>query len=666
MNYINNNKFKLVSRFSASGDQVQAIQELEKGLKNNKKYQVLLGATGTGKTFTIANVIAKHNKQTLVLAHNKTLAMQLYYELKELFPENRVEYFVSNFDFFQPEAYVPSKDLYIDKDARQNMELDMMRLSACNALLTRNDTIVVASVAAIFALQNPEEYSSAFFELKIGQKIARNELLNWLVRTGYTRNDIENELGSFSAKGDAIKIVPGWANNIMFRISLFNDEIEMIDILNSITGAIIDRTSIVSIFPAQAYVTPQDKMKLICNNIRNELTDRLAVLNSENKLLEAQRLEQRTKYDLESLEEFGYCSGIENYSSHLDLRQPGQRPYILLDYFKDDFLTIIDESHISLPQIRGMYNTDRSRKTTLVEYGFRLPSALDNRPLNFDEFNSLLHQVIYTSATPGDYELEQVNNHVVQQIIRPTGLLDPIVEIRPTTNQIDDIINEIHNRRKVNERVFITTLTIRMSEDLTNYLQQRDIKVAYLHSELKTLERSEILNDLRKGVYDVVVGVNLLREGLDLPEVSLICILDADKQGFLRNYRSLIQTIGRVARNENGKAIMYADSTSQAMQQAIDETNRRREIQQQYNKIHNIIPKTVSKQITESILSKKSKQAIEKAKKIRNSKQKVETLQKAIDDLRDEMLQAAKELDFERAAVLRDTIIELENQKNTN
>lgn len=666
MNYINNNKFKLVSRFSASGDQVQAIQELEKGLKNNKKYQVLLGATGTGKTFTIANVIAKHNKQTLVLAHNKTLAMQLYYELKELFPENRVEYFVSNFDFFQPEAYVPSKDLYIDKDARQNMELDMMRLSACNALLTRNDTIVVASVAAIFALQNPEEYSSAFFELKIGQKIARNELLNWLVRTGYTRNDIENELGSFSAKGDAIKIVPGWANNIMFRISLFNDEIEMIDILNSITGAIIDRTSIVSIFPAQAYVTPQDKMKLICNNIRNELTDRLAVLNSENKLLEAQRLEQRTKYDLESLEEFGYCSGIENYSSHLDLRQPGQRPYILLDYFKDDFLTIIDESHISLPQIRGMYNTDRSRKTTLVEYGFRLPSALDNRPLNFDEFNSLLHQVIYTSATPGDYELEQVNNHVVQQIIRPTGLLDPIVEIRPTTNQIDDIINEIHNRRKVNERVFITTLTIRMSEDLTNYLQQRDIKVAYLHSELKTLERSEILNDLRKGVYDVVVGVNLLREGLDLPEVSLICILDADKQGFLRNYRSLIQTIGRVARNENGKAIMYADSTSQAMQQAIDETNRRREIQQQYNKIHNIIPKTVSKQITESILSKKSKQAIEKAKKIRNLKQKVETLQKAIDDLRDEMLQAAKELDFERAAVLRDTIIELENQKNTN
>ncbi|AJM71649.1 excinuclease ABC subunit UvrB [Mycoplasma yeatsii] len=666
MNYINNNKFKLVSRFSPSGDQSQAIEQLNQGLKDNKKYQVLLGATGTGKTFTIANVIAKHNKQTLVLAHNKTLAMQLYYELKELFPENRVEYFVSNFDFFQPEAYVPSKDLYIDKDARQNMELDMMRLSACNALLTRNDTIVVASVAAIFALQNPDEYSSAFFELKLGQKIARNELLNWLVKTGYTRNDIENELGSFSAKGDVIKIVPGWANNIMFRISLFNDEIEMIDILNSITGAVIDRTSTVSIFPAQAYVTPQDKIKLICNNIRNELTNRLAVLTSENKLLEAQRLEQRTKYDLESLEEFGYCSGIENYSSHLDLRQPGQRPYILLDYFKDDFLTIIDESHISLPQIRGMYNTDRSRKTTLVEYGFRLPSALDNRPLNFDEFNSLLHQVIYTSATPGDYELDQVNNHVVQQIIRPTGLLDPIVEIRPTTNQIDDIINEIHNRRKVNERVFITTLTIRMSEDLTNYLQQRDIKVAYLHSELKTLERSEILNDLRKGVYDVVVGVNLLREGLDLPEVSLICILDADKQGFLRNYRSLIQTIGRVARNEHGKAIMYADSTSQAMQQAIDETNRRREIQQQYNKIHNITPKTVSKQITESVLSKKSKQAIEKAKKIRNSKQKIETLQKAIDDLREEMLQAAKELDFERAAVLRDTIIELENQKSSN
>ncbi|SYV95018.1 excinuclease ABC subunit B [Mycoplasma putrefaciens] len=452
----------------------------------------------------------------------------------------------------------------------------------------------------------------------------------------------------------------------MFRISLFNDEIEMIDILNSITGAVIDRTSTVSIFPAQAYVTDQNKMKMICQNIRNEMIERVAHLKSENKLLEAQRLEQRTKYDLESLEEFGYCSGIENYSSHLDLRVPGQRPYVLLDYFKGDFLTIIDESHITLPQIRGMFNTDRSRKTTLVEYGFRLPSALDNRPLDFDEFNSLLNQVIYTSATPGDYELDLVDHRVVQQIIRPTGLLDPIIEIRPTENQVDDIISEIHKRIKVNERVFITTLTIRMSEDLTNYLQQRDIKVAYLHSELKTLERSEILNDLRKGVYDVVVGVNLLREGLDLPEVSLICILDADKQGFLRNYRSLIQTVGRVARNEHGKAIMYADSTSQAMQQAIDETNRRRQIQQEYNQKNNIVPKTVSKQIVESVLSKKSKQAIEKAKKIRNSKQKLETLQKAIDDLRQEMLLAAKELDFERAAVLRDTIIELENQKTSS
>ncbi|AEM68495.1 excinuclease ABC subunit UvrB [Mycoplasma putrefaciens] len=666
MNYIADNTFKLVTKFNASGDQGQAIQQLNQAIKSNQKHQVLLGATGTGKTFTIANVIAQNNKQTLVLAHNKTLAMQLYYELKELFPENRVEYFVSNFDFFQPEAYIPAKDLYIDKDARQNMELDMMRLSACNALLTRNDTIVVASVAAIFALQNPLEYASAFFELKLGQKIARKELLNWLVRTGYARNDLESELGSFSAKGDVIKIVPGWANNIMFRISLFNDEIEMIDILNSITGAVIDRTSTVSIFPAQAYVTDQNKMKMICQNIRNEMIERVAHLKSENKLLEAQRLEQRTKYDLESLEEFGYCSGIENYSSHLDLRVPGQRPYVLLDYFKGDFLTIIDESHITLPQIRGMFNTDRSRKTTLVEYGFRLPSALDNRPLDFDEFNSLLNQVIYTSATPGDYELDLVDHRVVQQIIRPTGLLDPIIEIRPTENQVDDIISEIHKRIKVNERVFITTLTIRMSEDLTNYLQQRDIKVAYLHSELKTLERSEILNDLRKGVYDVVVGVNLLREGLDLPEVSLICILDADKQGFLRNYRSLIQTVGRVARNEHGKAIMYADSTSQAMQQAIDETNRRRQIQQEYNQKNNIVPKTVSKQIVESVLSKKSKQAIEKAKKIRNSKQKLETLQKAIDDLRQEMLLAAKELDFERAAVLRDTIIELENQKTSS
>ncbi|WP_434328583.1 excinuclease ABC subunit UvrB [Mycoplasma capricolum subsp. capricolum] len=664
--FIANNKYKLVTKYKPSGDQNQAIEKLNKGIIENKKHQVLLGATGTGKTFTIANIIAKHNKQALVIAHNKTLAMQLYYELKEMFPENRVEYFVSNFDFFQPEAYIPSKDLYIDKDSRQNMELDMMRLSACNALLTRNDTIVVASVAALFALQNPLEYSSAFIELKVGQKIKRNELLTWLVRSGYTRNDIENQLGSFSAKGDVVKIVPGWVNNIMFRISLFDDEIESIHTLNTITNSILDNITTVTIHPAQSYITPQDKLKTICNNIRNELVQRLVELQSENKLLEAQRLEQRTKYDLESLEEFGFCSGIENYSSHLDFRSKGQRPYVLLDYFNNDFITIIDESHITLPQIRGMYNTDRSRKLTLVEYGFRLPSALDNRPLNFDEFNSLIKQVIYTSATPGDYELDLVNHQVVQQIIRPTGLLDPQIEIRKTTNQIDDIINEIHLRKLQNERVFITTLTIRMSEDLTAFLQEKNIKVAYLHSELKTLERSEILNDLRKGVYDVVVGVNLLREGLDLPEVSLVCILDADKQGFLRNYRSLIQTIGRVARNVNGKAIMYADTVSQAMDEAIKETNRRRRIQEEFNKKHNIVPKTISKAISESILSEQTKKTLAKAKKIKDKKQKLQTIQQTIDTLRQEMLQAAKELDFERAAILRDTIIELENEKNTN
>ncbi|ATQ35219.1 excinuclease ABC subunit B [Mesoplasma entomophilum] len=664
MKYINNNKFDLKSNFKPGGDQPKAIESLLKGLKENKKHQVLLGATGTGKTFTMANIIKEINKPTLVLAHNKTLAMQLYYELMEFFPNNRVEYFVSNFDFFQPEAYKPATDLYINKDARINMELDMLRMSAMNALSISNDTIVVASVAAIYPSQDPVQYASSFFELKTGQKFSKRELLTYLVKTGYTRNDVENSPGTFSVKGDVIKVVPGWSMSAMYRFSLFDDHIEMIDMLNIVTGALIERISTVTIYPAQAYVTPEDKLKQACLNIREELATRLKELKEEGKLLEAERLDQRTRYDLESLEEFGFCSGIENYSAHLDFRAPGETPYSLLDYFKGDFLTIIDESHIMVSQVRGMYNTDRSRKQTLVEYGFRLPSALDNRPLNFEEFTGKLKQVIYTSATPGDYELDLVNNEVVEQIIRPTGLLDPIIEVKKTEGQIEDIIEQIHQRTKVNEKVFITTLTIRMSEDLTSYLQERNIKVAYLHSELKTLERSEILNDLRRGVYDAVVGVNLLREGLDLPEVSLVCVLDADKQGFLRNTKSLIQTAGRAARNANGKVIFYADTISTSMQEAMDETNRRREIQKAYNEKHNIIPVTITKKISQSTLSEATKKELDNIKKQKTAKGKKEAYQKTIDDIRAEMIQAAKDLDFEKAAVLRDTIIELEAKKS--
>ena len=656
-------QFELKAPYLPSGDQPKAIERLLTGIKQGKKDQVLLGATGTGKTFTMANIIDKLNKPTLVLAHNKTLAMQLYYELKEFFPNNRVEYFVSNFDFYQPEAYVPAKDLYIDKDARQNMELDMMRLSAMNALMTRSDTIVVASVAAIYAEQDPREYSKLFFELNVGQKISKRDLLTFLVRTGYVRNEIENAPGTFSAKGDVIKIVPGWMSSEMFRISLFGDEIEEISVMNSTTGGVSGHSRTVTIFPAQDYITSEERLKGAVENIAKELEERLKYFRDKGLLLEAQRLEQRTKYDLEALSEFGFCSGIENYSAQLDFRAPGVAPYSLIDYFGDDFLTIIDESHMMIPQIRGMFNTDRSRKTTLIDYGFRLPSALDNRPLNFEEFTSALQTTIYTSATPGDYELSLTNNETVQQIIRPTGLLDPVIEVRPSNGQIDDLIEEIRLRAQKKERVLITTLTIRMSEDLTTYLQEKAVKVAYLHSELKTLERSEIINDLRKGVYDCVVGVNLLREGLDIPEVSLVAILDADKQGFLRNARSLIQTVGRAARNAEGKVIFYADTMSPAMQECINETARRRTIQEEYNRVHNITPTTVYKKVIESQLTQRTRKEIEKVNKAKSSKEKRSALERLLADLRQEMLAAAKELDFERAADLRDTIIELEGQK---
>lgn len=664
MKFDNSIPFNLVAKFKPNGDQPTAIAHLLNGLKAGQKDQVLLGATGTGKTFTMANLIQANNKQTLVLAHNKTLAMQLYYEIKEFFPNNRVEYFVSNFDFFQPEAYLPSKDLYIDKDAKQNIELDMMRLSAMNALMTRNDTIVVASVAAIYGAQNPADYANAFFELKLNQTVSKRQLLTFLIKTGYVRNDVENAPGTFSVKGDVIKIIPGWTTNMMYRLSLFGDEIEMIDILDILTGSIIEKTTHITIFPAQAYVTPEDKLKQACANIRQEMNDRVLWFQTNGLLLEAQRLEQRTKYDLESLEEFGFCSGIENYSAQLEFRQRGVRPFTLIDYFQKDFLTIIDESHMMIPQIRGMYNTDRSRKTTLVDYGFRLPSAMDNRPLNFDEFRALQNQIIYTSATPGDYELELTDHQFAQQIIRPTGLLDPRIEVKPTVGQIEDIIEQINLRKVKNERVFVTTLTIKMSEDLTSYLQERNIKVAYIHSELKTLERSEVLNDLRKGIYDCIVGVNLLREGLDIPEVSLVCILDADKQGFLRNTRSLIQTTGRAARNVNGLVIFYADTISLAMSQTIEETDRRRKIQIAYNEEHNIIPQTIIKDITQTLLTQKVRQNILELQKIKGPKKHKEATQKVIDDLRKKMLIAAEQLDFETAATLRDTIIELESQKN--
>lgn len=656
-------KFELVSKYQPTGDQPMAIETLVAGINAGKKEQVLLGGTGTGKTFTVSNVIAKVNKPTLVLSHNKTLAGQLYSELKEFFPHNRVEYFVSNFDFYQPEAYIPGSDTYIDKSTKTNYEIEMLRSSAMNSLLDREDVIVVASVASIYGLGNPDRYREMIFAVRVGQILDRKELLTYLVDRQYHRNDLEQTKGTFRVRGDTIEIVPGHTDSWLIRIELFGDEVERITEVDPLNGHILNAYSQYTIYPATGYVTTKEQMDIAANNIEKELEERLEFFLAENKLLEHQRLEQRTRHDIEMLREVGMCPGIENYSMHIDGRARGERPYTLIDYFPKDFLLVVDESHVMLPQVRGMYNGDRSRKETLVEYGFRLPSALDNRPLQFDEFENILHQAIYVSATPGDYELERVHGDVVQQIIRPTGLLDPLIEVRSSKGQIDDLINEIYERQKKNERVLITTLTIRMAEDLTGYLKELGIKVAYLHTETKTLERTEILRDLRLGKYDVLVGINLLREGLDLPEVSLVAILDADKEGFLRNYRSLIQTIGRAARNANGQVIMYADKITDSMERAIEETKRRRAIQDEYNQVHGIIPQTIQKEIREAIhgketmdnvsdLVKKGKKAPKKAKK------------QLIADLEKEMKAAAKALDFERAMELRDMIIELRGEND--
>lgn len=656
-------KFELVSKYQPTGDQPVAIETLVAGINAGKKEQVLLGGTGTGKTFTVSNVIAKVNKPTLVLSHNKTLAGQLYSELKEFFPNNRVEYFVSNFDFYQPEAYIPGSDTYIDKSTKTNYEIEMLRSSAMNSLLDREDVIVVASVASIYGLGNPDKYREMIFAVRVGQILDRKELLTYLVDRQYHRNDLEQTKGTFRVRGDTIEIVPGHTDSWLIRIELFGDEVERITEVDPLNGHILNAYSQYTIYPATGYVTTKEQMDIAANNIEKELEERLEFFLAENKLLEHQRLEQRTRHDIEMLREVGMCPGIENYSMHIDGRARGERPYTLIDYFPKDFLLVVDESHVMLPQVRGMYNGDRSRKETLVEYGFRLPSALDNRPLQFNEFENILHQAIYVSATPGDYELERVHGDVVQQIIRPTGLLDPLIEVRSSKGQIDDLISEIYERQKKNERVLITTLTIRMAEDLTGYLKELGIKVAYLHTETKTLERTEILRDLRLGKYDVLVGINLLREGLDLPEVSLVAILDADKEGFLRNYRSLIQTIGRAARNANGQVIMYADKMTDSMERAIEETKRRRAIQDEYNQVHGIIPQTIQKEIREAIhgketmdnvsdLVKKGKKAPKKAKK------------QLIADLEKEMKAAAKALDFERAMELRDMIIELRGEND--
>lgn len=643
--------FELVSKFEPSGDQPEAINELVDGINKGVKEQVLLGATGTGKTFTIANVIAKTNKPTLVLAHNKTLAAQLYAELKDFFPNNHVEYFVSYYDYYQPEAYVPSSDTYIEKDASINDEIDELRHAATSALINYKDVIVVASVSCIYGIGEKEEYEKNMLILSVGQSISRNTILNKLIDMTYERNELDFHRGTFRVRGGSIDIIPVNEKSLGIRITLDEDVVDEISLFDPLTGAIEKSVKSITISPASHFVTSKDKMDIAISRIEAELKNRLEELKEENKLIEEQRLRERTNYDIEMLKETGFCNGVENYSRHLALRDAGETPSCLIDFFPKDFLLVVDESHVTLPQVRGMYNGDRQRKQTLVDYGFRLPSALDNRPLTFAEFESHINQAIYVSATPGDYELEKTHGKYTEQIIRPTGLLDPIIEVRPSVGQIDDIIGEIRDRISKNERVLITTLTIRMSEELTNYLKELNIKVAYLHSEIKTLERLKIIQDLRLGTYDCVVGINLLREGLDIPEVSLICILDADKQGFLRSGRSLIQTIGRCARNENGKVIMYADTISVAMDEAIKETKRRREIQEAYNKKHGIIPKTIVKEIKEIVTNE-----VVKSDKKKVSKKEKERM---LVTLEEEMREAASKMDFERAIELRNIIYEM-------
>ncbi|EPH5515111.1 excinuclease ABC subunit UvrB [Staphylococcus aureus] len=651
--------FKIHSDFEPQGDQPQAIKEIVDGIKAGKRHQTLLGATGTGKTFTMSNVIKEVGKPTLIIAHNKTLAGQLYSEFKEFFPENRVEYFVSYYDYYQPEAYVPSTDTFIEKDASINDEIDQLRHSATSALFERDDVIIIASVSCIYGLGNPEEYKDLVVSVRVGMEMDRSELLRKLVDVQYTRNDIDFQRGTFRVRGDVVEIFPASKEELCIRVEFFGDEIDRIREVNYLTGEVLKEREHFAIFPASHFVTREEKLKVAIERIEKELEERLKELRDENKLLEAQRLEQRTNYDLEMMREMGFCSGIENYSVHLTLRPLSSTPYTLLDYFGDDWLVMIDESHVTLPQVRGMYNGDRARKQVLVDHGFRLPSALDNRPLKFEEFEEKTKQLVYVSATPGSYEIEHTDK-MVEQIIRPTGLLDPKIEVRPTENQIDDLLSEIQTRVERNERVLVTTLTKKMSEDLTTYMKEAGIKVNYLHSEIKTLERIEIIRDLRMGTYDVIVGINLLREGIDIPEVSLVVILDADKEGFLRSNRSLIQTIGRAARNDKGEVIMYADKMTDSMKYAIDETQRRREIQMKHNEKHGITPKTINKKIHDLISATvENDENNDKAQTVIPKKMTKKERQKTIDNIEKEMKQAAKDLDFEKATELRDMLFEL-------